>query len=163
MKQFEKYERFVDRQGHGDARDIRHELILSPNSADACCGLMCGWRRVALGDDRYSGDMTPDRAAVRAERMTKPPRAGRIVPRLVEPRVSSRRAAIIRDMTQRAVQGEDDRRGHVVEIAQRPRGARGDDAAYWRCSCGASAGGRWYSSSAQAQKAADRHLKRSGG
>jgi hypothetical protein len=49
---------------------------------------------------------------------------------------------------------------HVVEIVQRERRAKGDDAAYWRCSCGQSAGGRWYGSTQEAAKAAERHLHR---
>jgi len=49
---------------------------------------------------------------------------------------------------------------HRVEIVQRGRRAKGDDMAYWRCSCGESAGGRWYTSSQEAAKAADRHLQR---
>lgn len=49
---------------------------------------------------------------------------------------------------------------HDIEIVQRDRRAKGDDAAYWRCSCGQSAGGRWYRSAQEALKAADRHLQR---
>jgi hypothetical protein len=53
-----------------------------------------------------------------------------------------------------------DEEPHTVEVVQRDRREKGDDAAYWRCSCGESAGGRWYSSSQEAAKAADRHLRR---
>lgn len=49
---------------------------------------------------------------------------------------------------------------HQVEIVQRDRRTKGDDAAYWRCTCGQSAGGRWYRSKQEAAKAADRHLSR---
>lgn len=55
---------------------------------------------------------------------------------------------------------DEDNPAHRVEIVQRDRRAKGDDMAYWRCSCGESAGGRWYGSAQEAAKAADRHLGR---
>jgi ribosomal protein L37AE/L43A len=55
---------------------------------------------------------------------------------------------------------EDDSEHHEVEIVQRDRRSKGDDAAYWRCNCGHSAGGRWYRSTQEATKAAKRHVER---
>lgn len=49
---------------------------------------------------------------------------------------------------------------HEIEIVQRDRRLRGDDSAYWRCSCGETAGGRWYFSVEEALKAAERHVRR---
>jgi hypothetical protein len=64
-------------------------------------------------------------------------------------------------MTGQSAEARDDLPDHLVEIVQPDRWARGDDSAYWRCSCGAGAGGRWYPSAVEAQKAADRHIRRS--
>jgi hypothetical protein len=66
-------------------------------------------------------------------------------------------------MTEESAEGRDDPPEHLVEIVQRGQGARGDDMAYCHCTCGASAGGRWYPSATEAQKASDRHLKRLSG
>lgn len=49
---------------------------------------------------------------------------------------------------------------HRVEIVQRSQRAKGNNMAFWRCSCGVSAGGRWYGSVQQAVKAAERHMRR---
>jgi hypothetical protein len=66
----------------------------------------------------------------------------------------------LRDYRVVASVDDDDSDRHIVEIVQRDRRSKGDDSAYWRCSCGQSAGGRWYSSAQEAAKAADRHLQR---
>ena len=55
----------------------------------------------------------------------------------------------------------DDVEEHVVTIVplnpSRPGSAR------WKCTCGASTGGKWLRSEQEAQKAADRHIARSRG
>ena len=72
----------------------------------------------------------------------------------------SRTAGSVRCETGEVAADETDHVDHQVEIVQRERRTKGDDSAYWRCSCGESAGGRWYRSAYEAGKAADRNLQR---